>query len=83
MVAKGAGNLAPRRPADGQRREVPRADVQFATATQGMECEEESGPAASEEGRSRPLFERAARELGRLRTDGEAVGPLDVPCNVS
>jgi hypothetical protein len=38
-----------------------------------------SGRAASEEGRSRPLFERAAREFGRLRTDGEVARSLDAP----
>ena len=35
------------------------------------------GRTASEEDRRRPLFERAAREFGRRRADGEVVRPLD------
>ena len=38
-----------------------------------------SGRAASEEARRRPLFERAAREFGRRRADGEVARLLEAP----
>ena len=42
------------------------------------ERDQETGRAAPEEGRLRPLFERApARELGRSRPDGGAARPVD------